>query len=594
LTKERKKLHHYAFILRFSKPHLFAVVIFFFSTIFYSGIVATFAWLLNTLVKVLPKSASSISSVVDTQVLEQSYQLLYLGIPAAIGLFIFHGTNIFIRKYLALRISLDLRKQLCRHTMGLSLRFFDRTSSGDILSRSTNDVLKIEKAFEMFWGEFFHPAICLLIYIPATFYYSWEIALMSLVVVPVIIHLVRKASKKILSASREGLTHLGEMTETLREIIDTIKIIKVFRLEDPSRDKFYSDVSNFFKATLRAISTFAFNSGLMEGITYMMIVVLGFLSCYLTINNIIDLSLSLLVPVFFLLSETYKKIKAFSKSFNAIQESFAGIDRVEEILEEQSEIIDSEDAIEISGITTGVSFENVVFGYSQEPVLKGINFSVESGQTVALVGKSGSGKTTAFNLIARFYDVNSGKITFDGVDVRDIKQNSLLSQIAIVTQEPILFNDTIFNNIRFGRLEATEEEVREAARNANVLDFAMEFPEGMKHNVGERGSNLSGGQRQRVTIARAMLKNPPLLLLDEATSALDSESELAVQKALEVLMKGRTTIVIAHRLSTIRNADKIVVIEQGNVVEIGTHNLLLAAGNTYADLCRMQETGQTP
>ena len=477
--------------------------------------------------------------------------------------------------------------------MGLSLRFFDRRSSGDILSRSTNDVLKIEKAFEMFWGEFFHPAICLLIYIPATFYYSWELALMSLVVVPLIIHLVRKASKKILKASRESLSHLGDITETLREIYDTIKIIKVFRLEETSRNKFYTNANSFFKATLRAISAFAFNSGLMEGITYMMIVVLGFLSCYLTITNVIDLSLNLLVPVFFLLSETYKKIKAFSKSFNAIQESFAGIDRVEEILDEKNEIVDAEDAIDITDIKTKVEFEDVRFGYTDDLVINGISFDVNSGQTVALVGKSGSGKTTTFNLLARFYEANSGIIKVDGVDIKHIRHDSLLSQIGLVTQEPILFNDSIYNNIQFGRQDASREEIRDAARNANVLDFAEEFPEGLDHNVGERGSNLSGGQRQRVTIARAMLKNPPLLLLDEATSALDSESEQAVQKALEVLMRGRTTIVIAHRLSTIRNADKIVVIENGRVVEVGTHNELLSAGNAYARLCKMQETGQT-
>ncbi len=582
------------FIFKYSKPYRLFIALFFLAVLGHSGSLVLFATLLNTLTSVLPRDVVDVTALTDEQKAASLAALMDLvkwGVPAIAGMFVFHGSSIFLRKYVTYRISVDLRRKLTSHILTLPLRFFEGKRSGDLLSRSTNDILKAERAFEIFWGEFVAPLVSLLILIPTLFYLSWKLSLITIVGLPPIVYLVRRASKKILSASEESLKWLGELTEALREIFESIKIIKAFRLEKTSEKRFFDVSQRFFRATMRAAKAFALNAGVMEGLTYFFVLTMIAAGTWLTFKGVLDMSLTTLVPFIFLLSPAYMRIKALSKSHNALQESFAAITRIEEILKAENDIKDAPDAVEIDGVRRGVEFDRVTFAYSEETVLKDVSFTIPAGRMTALVGRSGAGKTTVFNLIARFYDVDEGAVLIDGLDVRKIKHASLMDNLALVTQESILFNDTIYNNILYGRPDATREEVMAAAEAAYVTEFSRTLPGGMDYVIGERGGNLSGGQRQRITLARAMLKNAPLLLLDEATSSLDSESEKAVQDALEKLMKGRTTVVIAHRLSTIRKADKIIVLEAGRVAAVGRHEELVEKSGIYRDLCRLQELG---
>ncbi|GAB4160327.1 MAG: lipid A export permease/ATP-binding protein MsbA [Planctomycetota bacterium] len=585
----------FTFVLRRSRPYAWAVILFLVAVLLNSGVIVLFSTLLAMLTKAIPQTAEALRSMTQDEIdaaINIAKRLLYIGIPASLGLLVFHGAAFFLRRFLSLKIAIDLREQICRHTLSLPIRYFSKSQTGDLISRFTNDLTKAERSIEIFWGEMIGPLITLLALIPAAFYISWKISALSLIALPAIVLLVRSAARKILSASQESSIQLGSLTEMMREMVDAVRVVKVFQLEGNAFERFHARAKAYYRATLRAIRAAATNAGVMEGLTYLIIVVLSSLGCYFTLKGNLDLSLEKLGALFFLLSEIYKNIKALTKSHNALSESYAGVERIEELLAEPAEEEDPSDAVTIDDIRDAIEFKDVTFAYDDDAVLNSLSFRVEAGKTAALVGRSGAGKTTVFNLLARFYDASKGTVTIDNVDIRKIKRSSYLAKLAYVTQDAVVFNDTIFNNIRYGKLDATEDEVMEAARNAHVLEFAREFPEGMQTVVGERGSKLSGGQRQRLTIARAMLRNAPLLLLDEATSALDSESEQAVQQALGELLKGRTTIAIAHRLSTIRNADIILVLEDGRLVESGSHDELIALDGHYAKLSRMQSTGE--
>jgi len=373
------------------------------------------------------------------------------------------------------------------------------------------------------------------------------------------------------------------------QMFSGIKVVKAFRMEDVESNRFRQINQDLFKREMKVAKTEILSKSVTEffnNFTYLLFLCIG---VYAIMKTMLGLSMSVLVAFMGLATTLYRPLKNLSKAYNQVSGSMAGVQRVCEVLDMESEIQDREDALTLDGIREGISFENVGFSYDGEyQVLKDINLKIHKGETVALVGRTGVGKTTLSDLIPRFYDPAQGRVLIDGTDLRDLSRDSLLSHIAVVTQEPFLFDASVADNILYGRPDAHEEEISEAARAAYIHDRIMTLPEGYQTRVGERGARLSGGERQRVTLARAILRNPSILILDEATSSLDAESEKWVKMAVDNLMQGRTTVAIAHRLSTIQNADKIVVLEDGCITMMGRHEELMQQEGLYRDLCALQ------
>jgi subfamily B ATP-binding cassette protein MsbA len=419
------------------------------------------------------------------------------------------------------------------------------------------------------------------------FYFTWKLSLFTFVLFPIVIIPVLIFGRKIKKYGSKSLMHLGELTDAMREMFSGIRIVKAFKMEDEEIVEFKYLNSRFFRRMMQTVKAKALNTSTTEFIYSLGLAAIVIVGGYvITTNKISPGSLGGFVTVTaFLILPSVKKL---AKSYAKLQESLAGASRVFELLDQHPSIIDNPDAIELERIEKNVSFKNVNFAYDTIPVLKDINLTVENGQMIAIVGESGSGKSTMLDLVPRFYDPLSGTIEIDGTDIRLIKRDSLLDQIAIVSQQTFLFNRSFKDNILCGRRDASLEEIEDAAKAANIHKFITGLPDGYDALVGEQGVKLSGGQRQRVTIARAILKNAPILILDEATSSLDSESEMLVQEALDHLMEGKTTFVIAHRLSTIRHADRIVVLKNGYLVETGTHDELIEKEGEYKKLYRIQ------
>ncbi|RLA91812.1 MAG: ABC transporter permease, partial [Deltaproteobacteria bacterium] len=418
------------------------------------------------------------------------------------------------------------------------------------------------------------------------FYQKWDWALITFMIFPISIIPIVKFGKKIRKFSKKSQIKMGSITTLLHETISGNRIVKAFNMEDYESKRFSEENHRLFKIIMKRQTIRALSSPVMEtlgGLGAALIILVGGMAVIK--GKVTPGTFFSFVTALFMM---YQPLKSISKMNNIIQEGMAAGKRVFEILDLKPGIHDKEGAIHLSGIKEGIEFKNVSFKYEDEWVLKDISFKVRKGETVALVGMSGGGKTTIANLIPRFYDIQHGTILIDGVDIRDYTIRSLRDNIAIVTQQTILFNDTVRNNIAYGNHEKNDEEVIKAAIAANAHDFILKLPKGYNTIIGEAGIKLSGGERQRISIARALLKDAPILILDEATSSLDTESEKEVQIALNNLMKNRTSIVIAHRLSTIRNADKIIVIENGKIVEKGTHEELLALKGYYKKLYDLQ------
>ena len=494
--------------------------------------------------------------------------------------------NLYLMNFVGQRIITELRQQIYDHLQGLSLSFFDRTATGNLMSRITNDVTMIQGAVSDAVTGMLKDAFSVVALTGVIFYRDWKLAVGAMIVLPFAFFPVVKFGKMLRRVSTRSQQSMGDITVILHETISGNRIVKAFGMEDYEKRRFAAENEKYFDYIMKSVAVRALSSPIMEflgGIGIVFIILFGGYSI-IQGNSTPGNFFSFFTAVLLL----YEPVKRLSNMNNTIQQGIAAAYRVFEILDTPPEITDRPGAVPLPPVTKGIELRDVQFRYNEEPVLRDIRLKAARGEVVAIVGTSGSGKTTLVNLIPRLYEVTGGAVLIDGTDIRDVTVSSLRARIAVVTQQTILFNDTVRNNIAYGDIHRTEEDIIAAARAANAYDFIMKMPAGFDSMVGEQGICLSGGERQRLCIARAILKDAPILILDEATSSLDSESELEVQKALENLMKGRTTLVIAHRLSTVKNADHIVTLVQGRIVEEGTHEELLRKGGEYRRLYELQ------
>ena len=529
-----------------------------------------------------------VSDMIETK--GGSFTLIILGIFLIVSTFLKVGT-MYMAFYTMIPIRTgvvrDIRNQINRKITELPLGFFSEERKGDIIARVSGDVNEIETSIMSSLDMLFKNPILILIYLIGMIAISWQLTLFVFILLPFAGYVMGAVGKKLKRKSFEGQQQWGYLMSQIEETLGGLRVIKAFNAEKKIQDRFEKSNETFRRLTNRIYRRQQMAHPMSEflGTATIAIVLWYGGTLILSSNSPIDASTFIYYLVIFY--SIINPAKDLSKASYAIQKGLASMDRVDKILKAESDINDPENPKPIA-LTKSICYRDVWFKYQHEWVLKGIDLTIPKGHTVALVGQSGSGKCTLVDLLPRFYDVDKGSITIDGTDVRDATLYDLRGLMGNVNQEAILFNDTFFNNISFGVEGATLEQVQEAARIANAHDFIMASEEGYDTNIGDRGGKLSGGQRQRISIARAILKNPPILILDEATSALDTESERLVQEALENLMRNRTTIVIAHRLSTIRGADEICVMHEGEIVERGRHEELIALDGYYKRLCDMQ------
>ena len=532
-----------------------------------------------------------IKDVIDQVLIAKDMTMLNLIVVGVLFLFTLRGVFLYCQQYLmsfvAEKIVIDIREHFYRQLQKLSLGYYERRKTGPLMSHFTNDIGGLQSAIVGQGVDFVTEAFILIFSIASMFYINWQLTLLTFIAVPLIAVAIDRIGRKIRNIGGEVQERASEFTSLLQEVLAGVRVVKSFAREEHELERFqYQNMRNF-RTSMKSVRTGALLNPIVELLAASGITVIMWYGGREVING--DLTSGALVAFLIYAINMSNPLKRLSRTYAALQRSLAAADRVFKVIDLEPEVKDRDDAIQMQRIRGEVKFDQVCFSYNpDEPIICGLTFTAKPGQMIAIVGPSGAGKTTLVNLIPRFYDVSSGEIRIDGQDIRDVTQQSLREQIGIVPQETLLFSGDIRSNIRYGRLDATDEEIEIAAKAANVHEFIDRLPLGYETEVGERGTQLSGGQRQRVAIARAILKNPRILILDEATSALDSESERLVQDALDHLMKDRTSFIIAHRLSTIYRADIILVMEDGCIVESGTHKDLLDKSGVYANLYHTQ------
>ncbi len=518
--------------------------------------------------------------------------LLFIGAAVLVGAF-FRNFFAYMGSFFMAPISngsvMQFQRKIYNKILDLPLRYFSESKKGDILSRFTSDVQEIRASISGSLDMLFKDPIEIIVYLSYMIYTSWQMTAIAILVLPLIAILIGKIGKSLKSSSSVGQAANGEMLTVMEETLGGLRIIKAFIAERKMKKRFEDINGRVYQIQNKVMRKHTLASPMSEflGIAvFTLVLIIG--GHFILSDGSDKFSPSEFIAYLVVFTQILNPAKDLARTYNTIQKGMASLDRVNAILDEKMNVPENENPKRINDFKDSIEFRNVSFKYSEKYVLKNINLKIKKGQTVALVGQSGSGKSTLVDLLPRFWDIQEGEILIDGINIKDYKLTDLRSLMGNVNQESILFNDTIRNNISFGVDSASDKEIEEAAKVANALEFIKEKDGNFNYIVGDRGGKLSGGQRQRLSIARAVLKNPPIMILDEATSALDTESEKLVQEALTNLMKNRTSIVIAHRLSTIKNADMICVLNDGEIVESGKHDELLNKNGAYKRLCDLQ------
>lgn len=483
----------------------------------------------------------------------------------------------------------DIRNYVFNKMISLPISFFTSARKGDVMARMSGDVAEIENSIMQSLDMMFKNPIMIIACLATMFAISWQLTVFVLILLPIAGFIMGRVGKSLKRKSLDQQNQWGVLMSNIEECLGGLRIIKAFNAEEKVKDRFHRENQTFYRLSNRIARRQSLAHPMSEFLGTMAIAIVLWFGGSLILGGNSTLNASEFIYYMVIFYTIINPAKDLSKAMYSIQKGLASMERVDKILGAQNPIRDPENPKTITTLKGSISYDNISFAYGDKEVLHDVSLEIPAGSTVALVGQSGSGKSTMADLLPRFYDVNAGSIKVDGTDIRDMRVHDLRSFMGNVNQEAILFNDTFYNNITFGVEHATREQVEQAARVANAHDFIMASENGYDTNIGDRGCRLSGGQRQRISIARAILKNPPLLILDEATSALDTESEQLVQQALDRLMEGRTTLVIAHRLSTIKNADLICVLHEGRIVEKGTHQELIELNGYYKHLVDMQK-----
>ena len=551
----------------------------------------------NTIPKIPSASSGFISHATDyfkNMLLQQDKLTALAYMCIAVVLFtilknLFLYLSIYILNPIRNAVLRRLRDDLFTKTLSLPIGFFTEERKGDLISRMTNDINQVELSIMGVLEVFIREPLTIIVFLGAMIYTSYKLTLVLLIGLPIAGIIIGRISKSLRKSSNLAQEQLGSMLGVIDETLVGMRVLKAFNAESHQHLRFMKLNNLLFRTRNRIAARRELASPMSETMGVIVVGVILWIGGKMVFAHSDGFTGASFIAYIVLFSQVINPFKNLSSAFYNVQQGSAALDRIEHLLTVENTITEKPDAKPLNGFEHKLELRNVQFAYGDKKILDGINLTIEKGKTVALVGASGAGKSTLADLVPRFHDVTAGEILIDGVNIKDCKLDDLRRLMGVVSQDPILFNDTIYNNITLGTGGATQARVEEAARIANADNFIRQKPDGYQTVAGDRGARLSGGERQRVTIARAVLKNPPILILDEATSSLDTESERVVQEAINNLMKNRTCIVIAHRLSTVQHADEIVVMEQGRIAERGTHATLLAKGGIYQRLVEMQQ-----